>query len=1143
MKTNRNPSDSIRSLTSDSQLLQDYLKSAGILVSTQDDGVSKVAAFRNHEGEAEAIVIDPTGGLFHVCREKLSDSGWNMYGIGAGLQMIAAVDRATAWAVGNNGGLWRSDHGRWTRTETLPNGNRATLVSAGTDGTIWASDGEGALFARNPATAGNIPAISSSAAPVLLTDSEQLLNLFCLDIGGRLWTARQLAAGDSWGGWQKLGSPSAAVGLTSIAIAGNQDGRLQVFALGADGLAHTIWQQSPGGDWSAWGMLAAANPAISALAVAQDRDGRLEVFALRQPDSAGNIVLTHTWQTAPNGGWNSWQDWPLPSSGQGMTSLAAIRDQEGCLAVVVLGAAGQTAQAARQTSPGIGWSDWLGIGAPSVALSQPALMMNRDGSLEIFALGSDGNLWHQWQSGATWGSGWFSLGSPGPGPSGLALGQNQDGRLEAFCPVAGGLSHIWQETAGGGWSSWASLGAPPAQSLAAISVTLNQAGALEAVVVGATNVAWRIVQQPSSPTAWSGWLADWSAWSLLAGAPQLIGMPSGAGANFWAIEAGGGLVSWNGAAWSNLALPGGLSAAQLTVDADGTVWVLAGDAAGSFFKIVGGVISALPDGLPGAASLGAGGGSTVWATAAAGNAAYRLCTYQSNGWQTAASPPISNMDWNNYPQVSVGRDGGAWLLDGSGNAWAPGAMDWAAKGKSVSFQSLAAANVNNEATADQDNDAAWGVTAAGAFRRSFGNGWAEPYAALPNGAAAAGVSVGRDGSVWAIDAEGGLYRQAPSNAAPAPAIDGPWTLAAGRNGSGGSYLFGIDTNHQPWVASRGAGPNDWLGWSALASPEPLAMLITGFDQNQVTDEVFCLTSGGQALHAWEDATAPTGWSQLTTLGASGQPPNINLDWLASGADATSLLHVFGLGVDNSVWVIRQQSGSSTGWTDWSAMPAFTGGAITFLGTGNEPGGEIEVVALDDTGIAWHSWQDAQAASGWSDWAVLGPSGQPAGIGLTALTTANRPGGPLYVFAIGGDGNVYAINGDSSSPTGWSAWYPLGSIAGVTPQSLQAGAGAGGMFFLFLQGSDGAIYADSLPYGSNAWSGWTPLGASGTSGIALQSLTAAPDAGGVMRVLAVGGGSIRQTYPLPGAATGWADWGRLSGPQSWTGLDIGGLRQA
>ena len=69
-----------RTLTSDAQLLQDYLQSAGILVSTADDGAGKIAAFQNPEGQAEAIVIGPRGNLFHACREPMGDSGWNMYG-------------------------------------------------------------------------------------------------------------------------------------------------------------------------------------------------------------------------------------------------------------------------------------------------------------------------------------------------------------------------------------------------------------------------------------------------------------------------------------------------------------------------------------------------------------------------------------------------------------------------------------------------------------------------------------------------------------------------------------------------------------------------------------------------------------------------------------------------------------------------------------------------------------------------------------------------------------------------------------------------------------------------------------------------------------------------------------------------------
>jgi hypothetical protein len=63
-------------LSFDSQLMQDYLQTAGILVNPA--GAPAVAAFQNAAGQDEAVVIDVTGNLFHVCREPLSDSGWNI---------------------------------------------------------------------------------------------------------------------------------------------------------------------------------------------------------------------------------------------------------------------------------------------------------------------------------------------------------------------------------------------------------------------------------------------------------------------------------------------------------------------------------------------------------------------------------------------------------------------------------------------------------------------------------------------------------------------------------------------------------------------------------------------------------------------------------------------------------------------------------------------------------------------------------------------------------------------------------------------------------------------------------------------------------------------------------------------------------
>jgi len=131
------PNGVARTLSSDAQLMQEYLQSTGIIVNAQSDGVGQVAAFQNAEGETEAVVVDPDDNLFHACREPLSDSGCNIYVVGAGLQKIAAVDSVTAFACGNDRNLWASHHRRWTETRALPSGGAAAGASAGKDGTFW----------------------------------------------------------------------------------------------------------------------------------------------------------------------------------------------------------------------------------------------------------------------------------------------------------------------------------------------------------------------------------------------------------------------------------------------------------------------------------------------------------------------------------------------------------------------------------------------------------------------------------------------------------------------------------------------------------------------------------------------------------------------------------------------------------------------------------------------------------------------------------------------------------------------------------------------------------------------------------------------------------------------------------------------
>ena len=85
-------------------------------------------------------------------------------------------------------------------------------------------------------------------------------------------------------------------------------------------------------------------------------------------------------------------------------------------------------------------------------MSNIAVARNADGRLEIFAKGTDGAVWHQWQTAPNSPfSGWASLG--GVITSDIAVGQNADGRLEAFVRgTDNAVWHRWQTAPNNGWS-------------------------------------------------------------------------------------------------------------------------------------------------------------------------------------------------------------------------------------------------------------------------------------------------------------------------------------------------------------------------------------------------------------------------------------------------------------------------------------------------------------------------------------------------------------------------------------------------------------------------------------------------------------------------------------------------------------------
>ncbi|NMH96533.1 matrixin family metalloprotease [Pseudonocardia acidicola] len=162
-----------------------------------------------------------------------------------------------------------------------------------------------------------------------------------------------------------------------------------------------------------------------------------------------------------------------------------------------------------QTAPNNGWSGWHSLGG--VIQGAPSVGRNADGRLEVFARGTDGALWHIWQTAPNGGwSGWASLGGWIVNP---LASSNADGRLEVFAQGAdGALWHIWQTAPNNGWSGWASLGG---RLTTPVTTRRNRDGRLEVFVRGTDGALWHIWQ--TAPNS------GWSGWASLGG--RIIGTP------------------------------------------------------------------------------------------------------------------------------------------------------------------------------------------------------------------------------------------------------------------------------------------------------------------------------------------------------------------------------------------------------------------------------------------------------------------------------------------------------------------------------------------------------------------------------------------------------------------------------------------
>lgn len=365
---------------------------------------------------------------------------------------------------------------------TNPDG-RLEDFTLGTDGNIyhiWQQSAGGSFIGNWVEMPVNT--VPFAGEPEVGINTDGRLEIVARGSDGNVYYIWQTAAGGDWtANWVEFPTVTSPTNpADTMQFTGNPsihtdpDGRLEIFAVGTDNNVYHIWQTSVGGNWIPnWVefpiLTSPTNPADTMqftgnLSIATNSDGRLEIF-VRGTDN--NIY--HTWQTAANGDW-------IPN-----------------------------------------WVEMTGNTVPFAG--SPVVTMNSNGRFEVFVRGSDNNVYHTWQvaAGGDWITGWAEMPtvtSPtNPADTMQYAGDpdiniNADGRLEVFARgTDGSIYHIWQTSAGGDWiPNWVEMTGNTIQFSGNPDVATNKNGEFQIFDLGTNKAMYTI----SQTVAGGDWQANWT---------------------------------------------------------------------------------------------------------------------------------------------------------------------------------------------------------------------------------------------------------------------------------------------------------------------------------------------------------------------------------------------------------------------------------------------------------------------------------------------------------------------------------------------------------------------------------------------------------------------------------------------------------
>jgi hypothetical protein len=275
--------------------------------------------------------------------------------------------------------------------------------------------------------------------------------------------------------------------------------KLDVFTIGTDGRPYTAaWDQYvSNGAWRGWwavGNNITVYPGSHVVPVARTPTN-LDLFTVGQN---GNIY-TAAWDQNVDGG-NGFRGWWQILGGVSLSGgqPSAISRGANALDVYAIGTDGDIYQAS--WSGGATWGGWWSLGNPGTQVNQITAIA-RGQNIDLFAVGFNRNIYTRAWNGSSW-TNWSQVsGGVAAAGSRIAAVSRSSNRLDIFTIGTDNYVYTNGKYDGGAWSGWSSVLGGVAGSGVQLSASARSSSAMDVFVVSTDNKVWTADFDGS----WHGW--------------------------------------------------------------------------------------------------------------------------------------------------------------------------------------------------------------------------------------------------------------------------------------------------------------------------------------------------------------------------------------------------------------------------------------------------------------------------------------------------------------------------------------------------------------------------------------------------------------------------------------------------------------